>query len=229
MGTNPSFQDLHEIEGLQFIPVNAKKIPTVKGWQTSDADHDLTKSYGVGLVCGKLSGGVEVIDVDTKYDLIGNLFDRYKKLVHSMDDKLLDKLVVQNTKTGGKHLIYRCSVISGNIKLANRPTTKDEKDKTYKETYEAELSKSKTDEEAKKLAENASKADKVRVLFETRGEGGYVMCWPSSGYELLHRDFYGITEITPEERETLHGIARQFNEVWEETPMPKVTKLKRDG
>jgi hypothetical protein len=229
MGTNPSFQELHEIEGLQFIPVNAKKIPTVKGWQTSDADHDLTKSYGVGLVCGKLSGGLEVIDIDEKYDLTGKLFENYKRLVHSVDEGLLGKLVVQKTKGGGHHLIYRCSVIAGNIKLANRPTTKDERDQTYKETYEAELVKSKTDDEAKNIAQKAADSDKVRVLFETRGEGGYIMCWPSQGYELTYRDYYGITEITPEERETLHGIARQFNEVFEESVAPKIKPLKKDG
>jgi len=59
-----NFQDLNSIDDLQFIPVNSKKIPTVKEWQTTQKKHDLSKSNGVGLLCGRLSGGLEAIDVD---------------------------------------------------------------------------------------------------------------------------------------------------------------------
>ncbi|MCL5460178.1 hypothetical protein M3M33_16185, partial [Loigolactobacillus coryniformis] len=82
------------------------------------------------------------------------------------------KLVVQKTKGGGFHFIYRCSVIAGNLKLANRKTTAEEKRKTFDATYQSELALSKTDDEARKKAQKASDNDKVRVLFETRGEGG---------------------------------------------------------
>ena len=62
MSTKTGFNDLNELEGLQFIPVNDKKVPTVKNWQTTKAKHDLSTCFGVGLVCGELSGGVEVLD-----------------------------------------------------------------------------------------------------------------------------------------------------------------------
>lgn len=220
-----NFQDLNTIDDLQFIPVNSKKIPTVKEWQTTSKKHDLSKSGAVGLVCGKLSGGLEVIDVDCKYDLTGKLFENYKRLIHEVDKELLAKLVVQKTRSNGYHLIYRCSSISGNVKLANRPTTDEEKRQTYEQTYKAELINNPDDVKAKEVAEKASKTDKVRVLLETRGEGGYVVCFPSEGYELIHRDFYGIPEISIEERETLHNIARQFNQVLEDTPIPKKSNL----
>lgn len=220
-----NFQELNDIEDLQFIPVNSKKIPTVKEWQTTQKKHDLSKSTGVGLVCGRLSGNLEVIDVDLKYDITGKLFENYKRLIHEIDKDLLGKLVVQKTRGGGYHLMYRCSVIAGNVKLANRPTTDEEKKQTYDQTYRAELINNPDDIKAKELAEKAAKNDKVRVLLETRGEGGYVMCFPSDGYELVHRDFYGITEITPEERETLHNIARQFNQIFEEVPVNKKANI----
>ncbi|HUM52287.1 MAG TPA: bifunctional DNA primase/polymerase [Chitinophagales bacterium] len=216
---------MNTIDDLQFIPVNSKKIPTVKEWQTTSKKHDLSKSGAVGLVCGKLSGGLEVIDVDCKYDLTGKLFENYKRLIHEVDKELLAKLVVQKTRSNGYHLIYRCSSISGNVKLANRPTTDEEKRQTYEQTYKAELINNPDDVKAKEVAEKASKTDKVRVLLETRGEGGYVVCFPSEGYELIHRDFYGIPEISIEERETLHNIARQFNQVLEDTPIPKKSNL----
>lgn len=200
-----NFSDLQEIEGLQFMPVTSKKLPIIKGWQSVFKKHDLTNSEGVGLVCGKLSGNVEAIDLDIKYDITGKLFDRYKRLINSVDETLLEKLVVQQTQSGGYHFIYRCEKIEGNLKLASRPTTSDER----KFTYDLEIERGADEASATKRAKN----DKVRVLLETRGEGGYIMCSPSKGYKLIHRDYYGIEEITIEQREVLHNIARQFNEV----------------
>lgn len=214
-------QHLHEFDGLQFMPVKANKLPIIKGWQQSEIKHDLSNCEAVGLVCGQLSGGLEIIDVDVKYDLTGKLFDNYKRLIHKTDPNLLSKLVIQSTKGGGFHVIYRCSKIEGNLKLANRHTTDEEKQKTYDETYRAELKKSTDDIKAREIASKASKNDKVRVLLETRGEGGYIMCYPSDGYKLIYGDYYGINEITPDERDLLHGIARQFNQVFEEIVVPK--------
>ena len=58
-----NFQDLHNIEGLQFMPVTAKKKPIIKNWQTLATKHNLINCEAVGLVCGKLSGNLEVIDI----------------------------------------------------------------------------------------------------------------------------------------------------------------------
>jgi len=215
-----NFEDLHEIEGLQFIPVNAQKQPIVKDWQNSVKKYDLSNCVAVGLVCGKPSGNVEVIDIDQKYSLDGKLFENYKRLIHELDDSLLQKLVVQKTKNGGYHFIYRCSAIGGNTKLANRFTTDAEKDETYQKTYESEVSKGKDDAEARRVAEKSKINDKVRVLIETRGIGGQIVCNPSVGYEMIYGDLYGINDITPDERDILFGIARQFNEVMEEYALP---------
>lgn len=218
-------QELNDIDGLKFMPVTEAKRPIIVGWQKSENVHDLSNCSGVGLVCGKLSGGLEVIDVDAKYDLTGKLFNEYKRKIHTADPTLLEKLAVQKTKGNGFHLIYRCKKIAGNLKLANRETTEEEKEITYQETYAAALldPKNKSDDTAKIKAEKAKMNDKVRVLLETRGEGGYIMCCPSIGYEFINRDFYGITEITPEQRDILHSIAREFNQVVEEYKAPKNT------
>lgn len=220
-------EELHEIEGLQFIPVNAMKQPIVKDWQNSTQKYDLSNCIAVGLVCGKPSGNVEVIDIDEKYSLDGKLFENYKRLIHEIDSNLLAKLVVQKTKNGGYHFIYRCSVIGGNTKLANRPTTEEEKTETYNKSYEAEVLKGKDHSEATKIAQKSKTNDKVRVLIETRGLGGQVVCYPSVGYKLIHGDLYSITEITPEEREVLIGVARQFNQFVEEVQLPKSSGLKK--
>lgn len=94
-------QELNTIEGLKFIPINSKKIPTVKEWQISEKEHDLSNCAGVGIVCGRLSGYLEAIDLDCKYDLTGKLFENYKRLIHELDKDLLSKLVVQKTRNGG--------------------------------------------------------------------------------------------------------------------------------
>ncbi len=217
-------QSLNEIEGLQFIPVDSNKRPIPKNWQNAIMKYDLSNVEGIGLVCGTPSGNLECIDLDCKYDLTGKLFDSYKRLIHSVDDKLLNKLVVQKTRGKGYHFIYRCPLIAGNMKLANRPTTEDERNETYTKSYEAALvdpKKPATDEEAKTLAEKARKNDKVRVLIETRGIGGQFVCAPSTGYQFIFGDLCSISEITPDERDTLHGIARQFNQVFEEERLPK--------
>lgn len=222
-------QALNDIEGLQFIPVNGMKQPIVKGWQTTKAKHDLSNVVGVGLVCGEPSNNVECIDIDLKYSLDPKLFEKYKRLVKSINDTLLNKLVVQKTRSGGYHLIYRCTTIAGNLKLANRKTTQEEKAETYKKTYDAEILKSTDDTKAKGIAERAAANDKVRVLFETRGIGGQFVCNPSEGYEFVFGDLQSITFITPDERETLHGIARQFNEVMEDVVVPKVQQKRTKG
>ena len=49
----PNFQDLNSIDGLQFIPVNDKKIPIVKGWQTLFKKHNLSENYEATFVLQK--------------------------------------------------------------------------------------------------------------------------------------------------------------------------------
>src|SRR6476469_9869708 len=138
--TKHNFQDLHSLEGLHFIPVAKNKRPTIKAWQTSTEKHDLSKADGVGIVCGKLSGNLEVIDIDLKYDLKqGDLFEQYKHEINNAQKGLLNKLVVAKTRGGGYHFFYRCDTIQGNQKLAMRSTTKKEREETYKLTYDAEV------------------------------------------------------------------------------------------
>ncbi len=224
-----NYNDLNEIEGLQFIPVNAQKQPLVKDWQHTQKKHDLGNCDAVGLVCGVPSGGIEVIDIDEKYSLDGKLFDKYKRLINDMDGELLRKLVVQKTKNNGYHFIYRCTKIAGNTKLANRKTTDIERDDTYNKTYEAEVLRGKDDSSARKIADKAKQNDKVRVLIETRGLGGQVVCYPSPGYSFVYGDFYSIHEITEDQRDLLFGIARQFNESVEEFVAPKAQIKKTKG
>lgn len=227
-----NFENLNEIVGLQFIPVNENKQPTVKGWQNTVKKYDLSNVWGVGLVCGEPSGMVEALDFDLKYDLTNTLFDRYKREVNSINPELLKKLVVQKTRSGGYHFIYKCTKISGNTKLARRHTTEQEKQETYESVYKAEILNKGCDEGvAKERARKSKEGDKNRVLIESRGLGGQIVISPSKGYEFIYGDICSISHITEDERDVLFSVAMSFNEFFEEVSAPKsqILKVKNDG
>jgi len=168
----------------------------------------------LGIIAGKVSGGLEVIDVDCKYDLSGSLWNELKELLEDNLGDTFNSLVIAQTKSGGYHIYYRCSEIEGNLKLANRPTIELDREETYQISIKAQ------GDEAK--ARRASENDKIRVLIETRGEGGYVVAPPSKGYLFIQGEPQRIPEITPQERACILAIARDFNQV--EEPSPQVKK-----
>lgn len=116
---NQLLLELLKTPGLQFIPVDENKRPIPAGWQKTAKTYDFSVAKNVGMVCGKLSGGVEVIDIDCHHDKQGTILADYKELLLSSAPTLLKKLVVQKTRSAGFHLIYRCATIQGNTKLAN--------------------------------------------------------------------------------------------------------------
>ena len=56
------------------------------------------------------------------------------------------------------------------------------------------------------------------VLIETRGEGGYVKCAPSEGYNLEHGSLHSIPTISPLEEQLLIELAKKFDETAAKTP-----------
>jgi Bifunctional DNA primase/polymerase, N-terminal len=121
--------------GLSLIPVRDKqegdrKAKTPYGqWKRYTTEklgkeqlwHELeTKNTtGIGIVCGVISGNLEVVDIDVKYkaDAAILLFDAIEKF----DPILFGKLRIHKTPSGGFHLLYRSiELIPGNQKLAGR-------------------------------------------------------------------------------------------------------------
>ena len=114
-------------------------------------------------------------------------------------------------------------IAAGSQVLSGKGTK--EANETFDKVYEAEVTKGKDHATATEIAQKSKINDKVRVLIESRGIGGQIVCNPSVGYELIHGDYYSITEITPEERDVLFGVARQFNEVMQEIVVPKNSNM----
>ncbi len=72
----------------------------------------ISSNAGIGLVCGAISGGLEVIDFDD-----GSLLNPWYSLVHH----IAAKLPIVETPSGGWHVLYRCNEIGGNVKIACDP------------------------------------------------------------------------------------------------------------
>jgi predicted P-loop ATPase len=109
---------------LSIIRVSSQKIPFRK-WEENKKTidpvdkwyhHYLNQGY-VGIVCGKVSGNLEVIDVDVKNDPRNTIYGDYLKLI---PESLLQRLLIQSTPNDGLHIIYRCkeTTIEENQKLA---------------------------------------------------------------------------------------------------------------
>lgn len=222
-----SFIDLakqYSKAGYSVIPVTSEKIPAIRDWsqfQTrpmteKECESNFSNCWGIALLMGGQKK-CSAIDFDLKYDLSGDLFERFKQ---SLPNELLKKMYVQTTKNKGYHFIFSSDIVEPNQKLASRYTTEYEKHTTYMEAFNNKDTRSK----ALKIALN----DSARVLLETRGgstvaSGGYVVMSPSLGYKHI----YGkINHITAEDYNLLLETARSFNDVIEQRKDLRLEKYK---
>lgn len=176
-------------KGFSIMPLNPDKSPALKTWVHLQKERLTDLSYfkdnNIGLICGKISGNILVIDVDCKYDLTGKLYSDLKELIENSKEGLFNKFQVHATVKGGFHLIFKTeSDPIGNKKLASRLANEEEK----------------------------AKGDKVKVLIETRGEGGYICFPPMDGYSILKE---GFETITDDELDILLSCCRSFNQIQE--------------
>jgi hypothetical protein len=153
---------------------------------------------GIGLVCGAVSGGLEMLELEGRAVAEGRsqAFLELAQQVGLAD--LVERIRAgyqERTLSGGIHLLYRVPTPRPNTKLARRPATPDE------------------------LALDPH--ERVRVLIETRGEGGYTIVAPSNGcvhpsgraWTLDRGGLEAIATITDDEREDLYALARMLDEV----------------
>lgn len=194
--------------GFSVIPVTTRKTPTLRDWKkfqdrpmtSEEVKFHFQDAYGIALLMGTQKA-LYTLDIDLKYDLSGDVYERFLSLI---PQSILNKLYIQKTQSGGYHMIFTCPYIQeGNLKLASRLTTADEKHKTYMEAFSNPLTKDK----ALKIATN----DKVRVIFETRGYGGYILINPTPGYEKVSGSKF--EELSLDEYHELLDSAREFNEL----------------
>lgn len=115
---------------LSVIPTKEDKRPALPTWtpyQSQRIKEDEVEALfsganvkGLAIICGAISGGLEVIDVDTKHDTTGSLWEELRALIEDNLPELYSRLVIAQTKSGGYHIYYRCSSIAGNLKLSTK-------------------------------------------------------------------------------------------------------------
>ncbi|MDP3561709.1 MAG: bifunctional DNA primase/polymerase [Legionellaceae bacterium] len=205
-------------DGLSLIPVRDKQ----EGDRAPKTPYNLWKRYqtvritkdelwtemesketsAVAIVCGTISGYLEVVDVDVKYNagVSAVLFSQLQNIY----PELFAKLRIHKTPSGGYHILYRIAnsqgAFPGNLKLAGRPATEQElieapKTKTYN-------------------------------FLETRGEGGYILCPPSMGYEVYADN--PIPLISWDDRCNIINICRSLTEIIEVKASVKPSKSQSD-
>jgi putative DNA primase/helicase len=202
------------------IPANQSKRPDRKWAQytvTAPTLEEVTdwwgnghSGYGIAVICGAVSGGVEMTELEgkaTNAESLARISERMD--VHGIGH-LWDFLTGPNgfsemSPSGGIHLLYRIqdAPVPGNTKIARRPATAEE------------------------LLERPG--DRIKVLAETRGEGGYVVTAPSPGtchpsgepWVLLTGQYGVLPYISWDERCQLHqALFEALDEMPEVAPPP---------
>lgn len=196
--------------GLSLIPclTDGTKAPALSSWkpyQTQCASIEQLRAWfgphkAYGVVCGAVSGNLEMLEAEGRAVDAGLV----EQLVEHLDDHGLSSLWerlksgwMELTPSGGVHWYYRVDgPPRANMKLARRPATLDE------------------------LAVNPD--EKIKVLFETRGEGGFSVLAPSIGHEsgkpwqqIINA---GIPTLTVNERDALHAVASLLDQMPVVTP-----------
>ena len=120
--------------GMSVLPaIRTEKRPAIGKWKQYQQRLPVTAELNAWpwndamcIICGQVSGNLEIIDFDGGGELFPAWMDR-------IDPDLRDHLVIESTPSGGMHVIYRCDTpVCGNIKLAQRKV--DDKVQTLIET-----------------------------------------------------------------------------------------------
>lgn len=143
----------------------------------------------IAMVCGSVSGNLEVIDFDTKY--YPGIDAAVLTAMQQLYPDIFEKLKRHRTRSGGIHLVYRIAEheVPASTHLAERPATQAELD-----------------------ADTGKRKRPSRCFIETRGTGGLATAPPSLGYAALND--ISIQTITWAERCTIIEFCRAYNEYY---------------
>ncbi|QXE36181.1 hypothetical protein KQY30_19985 [Streptomyces sp. GMY02] len=226
-----SARELHDA-GLCVLPIKADgtKKPAVSWLQykverSTPAEHDAwfsgDKARGLAVVYGEVSGGVELLEFEGLAIREGLLDDVTEIMEASGLGESWAAVLngwVTESPSGGRHYRVRLdgAPVPPNRKLASRLAREDE--------Y--------TPEERQRLAERPN-SKIVRVLIETRGEGGYGLVEPSSGtvhatgrpYVRIAGSPATVPVLDPDVMDAIRAVCRMLDDLPKaETPKTAPTR-----
>jgi putative DNA primase/helicase len=219
--------------GFSVVPIRADgtKRPAIEWKQFQDqraaselVDYWFTAlghNFGIAVICGKVSGNLEMTELEgraTDPQVLDRIYDEFEQRGDGLPgwpdwfDAFWISGYVEITPSGGLHLLYRIAdhEVPGNTKIARRPATPEE------------------------LADKPD--DKIKVLAETRGEGGYVIVAPTAGtvhptglpWEVQAGQIGMVPTITWDQRNLLHEVLRAvLDEMPKEEPRERSRPLER--
>lgn len=188
--------------GVSVVPVAANKKAAIR-WKEFTIRHPSLDElhewwgnghpWGIAIICGAVSGGLEMTEIEGRANTSGDLTNIANAADSLGAGEVWDLLLagyVQQSPSGGMHLVYRISdhEVPGNTKIAHEVPSPDEKS-----------------------------GQMVRLVkAETRGEGGYFVgapspgsCHPSGEPWVLAVGEYGVVpSITWEQRNLIHEAIR---------------------
>ncbi|MBU4270526.1 MAG: DUF3987 domain-containing protein [Planctomycetes bacterium] len=192
--------------GLCPLPaILEEKRPALSAWKQyqrrlpteHQLQHWFTDSQPICLLTGAVSGNLELID----FDFEGELFNPWMELVNAEAPDLAERLVIERSQSGGRHVVYRCeATIPGNLKLAQR---------IIQAPDEQELVLCGKRYRPRRVGD---RYEVTCTLIETRGEGGLFLCAPTPGYVLEQGEFQNLPVLTEDERNVIVEAAWALNE-----------------
>lgn len=188
-----------------------------KGYQSERADRDTVAEWfatghpGIGVVCGPVSGHLEMLELEGRAVADGLVEQLAAQLAADDAPGLLATIAAGYSEVspgGGIHLLYRVTGgVDGNVKLARRPGEP-----------------------------GPDGRPRVDVLAETRGDGGMTVVAPSHGpvhpsgraWQTVSGHPSTLVTLTPAQRDTLHVAARSLDAMPAPAPMADPVVLDRE-
>ncbi|MFI9170510.1 bifunctional DNA primase/polymerase [Streptomyces lincolnensis] len=222
--------------GLCVLPVKAdgSKAPDVRSWipykskRSTSEEHDRWfgdgRRTGIGVVTGAISGNIELIEFEGRAIEEGLLDEVTELAVNSGLGDLWHAVTTgwaDRSPSEGVHfkVVVEGRAAAGNTKLASRLAREDE--------Y--------TDQERQRLREKPN-SKIVRVLIETRGEGGFVVIAPSHGpthpsgkpYVRLSGGPSTMPVVGPEDLDAIYALCRAVDAMPREEKAKTAPRPKRE-
>ncbi len=107
--------------GLLCLPTKENKAPnSTAGWKDGFPPEAFTDCYGIGIICGEKSGGLECLDFDNHAGDAKENLSAYLAMPEVKEIYEKYELPIEQTMSGGYHLLFRCDKNEGNRKLASK-------------------------------------------------------------------------------------------------------------